>query len=103
MNKKTVAIIGIIILIIIGIILYFLLRNPCSSIKDSSQQADCYTELAVSTGNIKYCTVNYYTQDCLKKADPQYNANKETATDICQKVSDSSKREECLQYVNMNY
>lgn len=95
--------IGAILVLFIGILLYILLQNPCSSIQDSSQRAECYTAVAVSTGNVKYCTVNYYTQDCIEQADPQHTANKDEITALCEKVIDSSRRNKCLQYVNAKY
>ncbi len=104
MNAKYI-IMGIILAVIIILLGIFTFYNndPCKSITDTSQQAECYMQQAVATGDITYCTVNYYTQKCLEKADPTYNAPKQDAISVCQKVVDTSKRNECLQYVNTNY
>jgi len=103
MDKKYL-LIGIIILALaVGIFFLFYDSDPCTSITDSSQHSDCYIDLAVTTGDISYCDVNYYTLDCITETDPLHQSDKETATVLCQKITDTSTRNTCQVYVDENY
>lgn len=103
MLKKIIG--GILVLLLLLTLGYFFIarKDPCASITDSSQQRDCYINQAINSGDISYCKLDYYTQKCLEEADPKHEADKATVSSFCEAVSDSSKRNECLGFVNENY
>tara|TARA_Y100000310_G_scaffold345702_1_gene468504 strand:+ start:3962 stop:4324 length:363 start_codon:yes stop_codon:yes gene_type:complete len=78
--------------------------SSCDIIADSQERADCYTRLAANTGNVGYCiNTNYWFEECLDTADPNHAADSELLQEICNAVTDSSKRVECSEYVEENY
>jgi cell division protein FtsL len=107
MKKKTIIVsIAAVVLVIIFFILFmwmFIFNQPCRNITDGSQKADCFMNLAVENKDIQYCTLNYYTQECIQSADPQHTADKQDARALCEQVSDSSKRQSCIEYVDEMY
>ncbi len=105
MKKMNILIVSVVVLLLIISVwfLFFNNNDPCADIIDSSQRADCYIELAQITSNVEYCNVNYYTQKCLKEADPRHTADKEDVKELCEQVTDTSTRNDCLMYVENNY
>ncbi len=115
-NSKNIALILGALFLLMIIIYYFSFLNSaenstdgfldgnCESISDSQNKAECYTELARTTGEVGYCTnTNYWFEECLEIADPNFEADIDVLNEVCESVTDSSKRNECYEYVEENY
>ncbi len=110
-SKKFLLILGVLLILGFSMSYFFYMStadnysdSSCSTIADSQLRADCYTQLAKTTGEVGYCiNTNYWFEECLEISDPNHAANSETLQEVCEAVSDSSKREECFEYVENNY
>ena len=90
----------VIIFILISIILLFSSSNPCEDITDTSQRAYCYGSL----GDVSKCTEEaYYFDTCLDSVDPLREASMSELEEVCEAVTDTSRREDCYEYVSENY
>ena len=67
-------------------------------------KANCYTDLAESSGDLSYCeNYPYYFDECLDFADPQREADENILNSICDANTDSSRKENCYEYIEENY
>ncbi len=97
---KKYLLILVILLVLIGAILLFSNSNPCEDITDTSQRADCYASL----GNVAYCKQEaYYFDDCLDRVDPTRKASISEVEEVCNVITDTSRREDCYLYAEENY
>jgi hypothetical protein len=93
-------IILIIILVLIGFIFLFSSSNPCDDITDTSQRALCYGSL----DDISYCMEEpYYFDSCLDSVDPDRLASISELEEVCNAVTDTSRKEDCFVYLDENY
>ncbi len=103
MTKRTMLLIFVLMLFLAGGLCFFLNRDHCASIIDSSERVQCTIELAEKEHNLHRCHLNYYTLACIQKADPQHTAKKEDVGKLCAAITDSSTRADCEQYVANHY
>ncbi|MFH1356511.1 MAG: hypothetical protein ABII18_05190 [bacterium] len=103
MNKKSIIILIVAIAILIFSIYSLLNLDPCSDIDDSSAKATCYIDRAIKEKDISYCNLDYYTQNCLEKADPNFKAKKQDVENLCDQIIDSSTKKKCHLHVMLNY
>ena len=103
MTKRTMLVILVAMIFLVLGLYFFLNRDHCATITDSSARAQCTIELAEKEQNIQSCHLNYYTLTCIQKADPQHTAKKEAVGKLCAAITDSSTRADCEQYVANHY
>ena len=101
-KKNKLILIGIVLLILFA--LYLSYGDGTCDISDTSLRAECYTSLAEETGDVSYCSNEaYYFDDCIDAADPNREASTDDLTEVCEAVTDSSRKEDCYQYIEENY
>lgn len=100
---------GVIVLILLLVILFvFILpggsEDICAEISDTSQKSDCYNQLAKDTGKVEYCKeVSYYYDICINQADINREASISEVENVCDKITDTSRRNSCYEYANQYY
>ncbi len=95
---------SIIVIVLITLLFYFIEQDECKGITDTSMKANCYTDLAESSGDLSYCeNYPYYFDECLDFADPQREADENILNSICDANTDSSRKENCYEYIEENY
>tara|TARA_Y100000310_G_C20495624_1_gene721388 strand:- start:393 stop:683 length:291 start_codon:yes stop_codon:yes gene_type:complete len=95
---KKLLLVLVLMFVVIGIVLLFP-SEPCAEFSDSSQKASCYADLALETGDLSYCS-HYWFDDCLNEVDPLYEGSVEG---VCEGISDTSRMEDCFEFVDENY
>ncbi|MBT3297965.1 hypothetical protein HN385_03510 [archaeon] len=100
----------VLILLLVVIFVFFLPgednsnEDICKDITDTSQRSDCYNQLAKDTGNVKYCKeVSYYYEICINQADVNRESSKSEIENVCDKITDTSRRNSCYEYADQYY
>ena len=91
---------GLVLIIVVIAIILFIPSEPCSEFTDSSQRANCFASL----GEVSYCAEEaYYFDTCLDSVDPLREASMSDLEEVCEAVTDTSRREDCYEYLSENY
>ena len=103
---------SLIVIVLISLFFYLIdsgeeeiiVDSTCEGISDTSMKADCYTRMAKESGNIEYCeNYPYYFDECLDFADQSIEAEIDDLEEICEANTDSSRKEDCYEYIEENY
>jgi len=99
MGKYWIAILMLFVLVTVLIIALFGSDNPCSEFTDTSQRANCFASL----GDVSYCAEeSYYFDRCLDN-DVNREASVSDVEKVCNSIIDTSRREDCFEYLEENY